>query len=651
MTLTSSIVEPIKRHLHDRLPKMCEADPEALSSYILALLQRDQSMDALRDSCLTELTEFLGGQTAQFVSGLFSLIADLASDARSSSIPSSSTRKRHHDPSSRSGSRSASVYSPGSASHYSNDKRHRRDDRYSSSYHNDQRRGSGGSGNGNGSSGPGNDGYRHIDDDYNQSYMDVRDGRPYASPYDDRQPLVPTRGYNDYRTGGGGSGPQYGQRHRHESRSGAPMGNDMVQPQVGGSQSRPRHGEQRQHPSQHSSNRNPSWNNNSAPSPRPESAPSASAAPTQQPRSPTNLFISNVPRDLNNLATLSAYFGRFGEIVNIQIKADANKAFIQFKTHSQAKAALGCPEAVCNNRFIKVFWARYDPMDKEAGLASDIVTGAAAPSILDEQALLLRQQEKEAQVRRDRLQLNTELKTKKTMMDKLKSMTGENAARQATITKLEEECTQLESRISALPAVEDSALPAPTDGHSAGLSIQDQLAQAEKEAAAFGLVDEFGNIVYGKSGYRGGRGAKAGTRASGRGRRGRGNGRQSMTLDNRTRILSVRNIPESYVNEKMVRSHFQSFGEISGVEMGAFGEPTSALVEFKNRNIAQSALSFGTSMLQRTLTLDWYDGSINASEANIGPHAGVVAAAGDHNAADVISDDDDDEDVDRSWKR
>lgn len=310
--------------LFDRYTIRCDADPDALSSYILALLQRDQPMEALRDSCLSELEEFLGHETSHFVSGLFSLIADLSSEGHS---VSSSHRKRHHDGSSR--SRNA-VYSS-----YDN-KRHRHDERYR--HHDHPRRQS--------------DEYHRVNDDYGRSLLDVPP--PSSRHFDDRRVPMPRHShYNEYRSPVPSSSPYVSRIRPH-----SPVMNQMSPP--------PR-----------SSSRWPANNNSGAATNG--QAPSSSAPPepelphperkqhgerhhqydrgndrSHHPRSPTNLMIANVPRELNNLSSLSAHFSRFGEIVNIQIKANVNRAFIQYRTHEQAKKALSCPEAVCNNRFIKV---------------------------------------------------------------------------------------------------------------------------------------------------------------------------------------------------------------------------------------------------------------------------------------------------------
>lgn len=72
------------------------------------------------------------------------------------------------------------------------------------------------------------------------------------------------------------------------------------------------------------------------------------------------LFLRDVPQHLNNIMDISSHFQKFGDIVNVQVHADKDQAYVQFKTHEQADNALNSEEAVCGNRFIKIFWAHYD---------------------------------------------------------------------------------------------------------------------------------------------------------------------------------------------------------------------------------------------------------------------------------------------------
>ncbi|XP_071057172.1 zinc finger protein swm [Onthophagus taurus] len=53
------------------LKPMCEADPSALANYVIALVKKDKSLEALRDSMISQLEVFLQGETINFVNLLF----------------------------------------------------------------------------------------------------------------------------------------------------------------------------------------------------------------------------------------------------------------------------------------------------------------------------------------------------------------------------------------------------------------------------------------------------------------------------------------------------------------------------------------------------------------------------------------------------
>jgi hypothetical protein len=81
--------------------------------------------------------------------------------------------------------------------------------------------------------------------------------------------------------------------------------------------------------------------------------------------SQTRLFVNDVPRELNTIKSLSDHFSQFGEITNVRIsdkynQNDQGRAVLQFRSQDEAAAAMASPSAVCGNRFIKVFWAKYD---------------------------------------------------------------------------------------------------------------------------------------------------------------------------------------------------------------------------------------------------------------------------------------------------
>ena len=78
----------------------------------------------------------------------------------------------------------------------------------------------------------------------------------------------------------------------------------------------------------------------------------------QQQQHPTQITIYNVPKEDLTIDKLNEYFKQFGKIVNILVKAEVNKAYIQFETAEEASAALTASEPVFGNRSIKIVPSR-----------------------------------------------------------------------------------------------------------------------------------------------------------------------------------------------------------------------------------------------------------------------------------------------------
>lgn len=77
------------------------------------------------------------------------------------------------------------------------------------------------------------------------------------------------------------------------------------------------------------------------------------------------LLVRQIPPELNNISKLNEHFSKFGTIVNLQVafQNDPEGALIQFASPDEAKRAMQSPEAVLNNRFIRVHWFRDDGSD------------------------------------------------------------------------------------------------------------------------------------------------------------------------------------------------------------------------------------------------------------------------------------------------
>lgn len=93
-------------------------------------------------------------------------------------------------------------------------------------------------------------------------------------------------------------------------------------------------------------------------------------------------MLTKVPDELNTLSQLMGHFEKFGDIEGIKCDKATGRATVEFRTRDAAANAIGSPEAVLNNRFIRVFWADREPApDKHAAKAAR--TGA--PSSDDQQ--------------------------------------------------------------------------------------------------------------------------------------------------------------------------------------------------------------------------------------------------------------------------
>ncbi|KAL8022359.1 putative PWI domain-containing protein [Plasmopara halstedii] len=68
--------ELLREWLIRSLDPVCDADPEVLSKYVLALVQNDPQKPELQEMCVSKLDEFLGDETVEFVGELFNALAD-----------------------------------------------------------------------------------------------------------------------------------------------------------------------------------------------------------------------------------------------------------------------------------------------------------------------------------------------------------------------------------------------------------------------------------------------------------------------------------------------------------------------------------------------------------------------------------------------
>ena len=75
------------------------------------------------------------------------------------------------------------------------------------------------------------------------------------------------------------------------------------------------------------------------------------------------LAVRNIPPEFNTITHLNGHFSRFGNLINVQVQfeGDPGSALVTYGSNEEASAAFSTPEAIMNNRFIKVFWHAEKP--------------------------------------------------------------------------------------------------------------------------------------------------------------------------------------------------------------------------------------------------------------------------------------------------
>ncbi|ONK66241.1 uncharacterized protein A4U43_C06F5680 [Asparagus officinalis] len=92
------------------------------------------------------------------------------------------------------------------------------------------------------------------------------------------------------------------------------------------------------------------------------------------------LYVNCIPQKSNRRDALFSHFQKFGEVIDIYIPLNSEKAFVQFSKREEAEAALKSPDAVMGNRFIKLSWANRDRI-LDSGQSSGYNTSAQFPFI------------------------------------------------------------------------------------------------------------------------------------------------------------------------------------------------------------------------------------------------------------------------------
>ncbi|KAL7672350.1 hypothetical protein ACOME3_007238 [Neoechinorhynchus agilis] len=318
-TMKVSDVEALQAWLLEVLPPMCSADPNILSRYILALVQKDKPESDLRQICVSQLRIFLMDETDRFLDLLFDCMRTESYLATSKEQPLNEETSRHlksqaEDPR-RARRRSSSSSSPMPP-------RHRR----RSEEGDDQRRKRARD-------------FRRRSPPVHRNRTEFRQ-RPNDANVDRPQPIqsvvqaVPHRRRRRY------SPPQHGPPAAdRQSRNVVPVLRTL-------------------------------WDESSALIEEPKNEPTQtnSSEPHYQPQiqeskrrksdqmKSSTIEVRRIPVSQNNVTDLGQHFSRFGRITNIQISHEnqPDTALITFSASHEAERAFRSPDPVLNNRFIRL---------------------------------------------------------------------------------------------------------------------------------------------------------------------------------------------------------------------------------------------------------------------------------------------------------
>ena len=64
----------LKYHIFYLITDRCDADPQALSKYVLALIKKDKPIEELKSSMISQMDVFLQSETNNFVEMLFKIV-------------------------------------------------------------------------------------------------------------------------------------------------------------------------------------------------------------------------------------------------------------------------------------------------------------------------------------------------------------------------------------------------------------------------------------------------------------------------------------------------------------------------------------------------------------------------------------------------
>ncbi|KAJ2657017.1 hypothetical protein IWW48_004731 [Coemansia sp. RSA 1200] len=349
----------------------------------------------------------------------------------------------------------------------------------------------------------------------------------------------------------------------------------------------------------------------------------------QQQHSTTAVFVTNIPDESLNDEAVKAFFGKFGTINDTRIDYTKHSAVVDFTDNSAQLQALGTPEAVFNNRFVRVHkaWAHYAPGTASGAQDSSHPSGGDSSISGGNQSSNQQQQQqqqppvwkpKSVAIKKAEM-IEKYVEQQKELMKKLTTIKDMPAATRKIIM---DSINQIQTKVDEIrrPHKPDSSSPAAAAGapapsanstSSAGSSnvtekqaLQNKLQALQQEAERLGMNSGSGSGFASTAPRKppGAYNPAAATAAL----------RGSMSLDKRPRTLVLRNVaPET---AERLDSGLAQFGQIENIarieddDNGASDQqpPFTYSVRYRARWEAENALKAVASLDGfASVTADW----------------------------------------------
>ncbi|KAK7913173.1 hypothetical protein WMY93_013384 [Mugilogobius chulae] len=372
---------------------------------------------------------------------------------------------------------------------------------------------------------------------------------------------------------------------------------------------------------------------------------------------------------------------QFGTIVNLQVafQNDPEGALIQFAAPEEAKRAMQSPEAVLNNRFIRVYWYREDSGDQNVSPPATslkqsvkdrlgpLVTQSPEPtqdsSVDSQNASKLSVKERLGFSAKPAPQVEKVFSTSMGLTKTVYNPVALKAVQKSTevlkkkqdALKLQQDVRKkkqeiLEKHIETQKAQKE-LLDAELDLYKKTQSGEDtallkiKYTQLQIEAAKRGIL----STGRGRGLHSRGRGA---LRARGRGVGGRGRGRgvpAHAVVDHRPRALEISGFSDA--DNVNLLPHFAQFGEIEDCQIDE--KSLTAVITYKTRAEAELAAIHGGRLNNQILRLAWHKPAVNLSHADAEDAEQDDEEYPDESLSDdaLLQDDDEEDDEPRSWRR